>query len=122
MVAKRLESFVSKRDASETAQVTDLMGSILDLDHEEKLQVLSTVDIPQRLELLVEVLQTHLKKLQSKSRLPSRPQAFGKTNVVDLERFRQLSSLGPPNGDEANDVEQLKKNSTKQNLPPKPAK
>jgi ATP-dependent Lon protease len=122
MVAKRLESFVSKRDASETAQVTDLMGSILDLDHEEKLQVLSTVDIPQRLELLVELLQSQLKKLQSKSRLPSRPQAFGKTNVVDLERFRQLSSLGPPNGDEANDVEQLKKKLDEAKLTPEASK
>jgi ATP-dependent Lon protease len=124
VLARRLELYINKKDVTDAAEVADFMSSVLDANHDDKLLVLSSLDVGVRLEKVVEILQKQISKLQN----PGRVVTITTTpaNGFDMEKLKKLQSRlasgnipisglppmggqGGPGQEEANELEELKK-------------
>jgi ATP-dependent Lon protease len=131
MLARRLEQYITRKDLSEAGEVADFMASVLESSHEEKLQILSCLDVPKRLDLIIEILQKQITNIQGNGRVIT-VATNNTVNGIDIDKLRRLSNNlgpanlppigGPPNfqqaGDEQNDVEELKKKLEEAKLTP----
>jgi ATP-dependent Lon protease len=122
MLARRLEQYITRKDLSEAGEVADFMASVLESTQEEKLQILSCLDVPKRLEMVIDILQKQISNIQGNGRVIT-VSTTNTINGIDMDRLKRLSNnLGPANlppigvppnfqqgGDEQSDVEELRK-------------
>nr|POF14984.1 lon protease like 2, peroxisomal [Quercus suber] len=131
ILARRLELFIVRKNLQEAGVLADFMTNIVECSHEDKLRILSALDVKERLERIVEVLQKEITRLQGNSRIMSITTSVPQTAVaIDSETLEKLrkdprfarslkgqmppgfgaASGGANQGDEeANEVEELKK-------------
>ena len=150
--AKRLEMHIARKDVHEAGVLADFMASIVGRTHAEGLRVLSTLAVPERMEMVIELLQKKIEGLQGsfkgakvmQSLLQNSPLAR-QLDIESLNWLRQdprLKSMGngktgggigfPPGlgagggsgqGDEeANEIEELKKRLDEAGLSPEAKK
>ena len=60
ILARRLELFIAKKDIDEAGVLADFMTNVLDASFEEKLRVLSAINLKDRLERVIELLSRQL--------------------------------------------------------------
>lgn len=65
IVAKRLELLIAEKQASDAGSLADFMVSAVETTFTERLQILSAVDVPERLEKVVTVLTRQVNKIKS---------------------------------------------------------
>ena len=71
MLARRLEVFISKKDFQEAGVLADFMTNVVEATFEEKLRILATVDLPERLQLVIELLTRQINGLKGSIKITS---------------------------------------------------
>ncbi|KAF2467702.1 ATP-dependent protease La [Lindgomyces ingoldianus] len=137
IVARRLELYIARKDLSEAGSLADFMANVVDCTHEEKLRVLAAIDVKDRVDRVIEILQRQISSIQGSTRITvtstTIPVAHGSFDIDQLRRIQQEAlkrrsgmtnsgSNGMPAGfpgfpgapgqggeEEANELEELKK-------------
>ena len=146
IMMKRLELYIVRKDIQEAGVLADFMTNILDCTHEDKLRILAALEVPERLERIIEILQKQIGNLQSNSRIMTITTNTPQNSNMDIDtlnklrqdpRFRRMGSgqmppsgMGFPSGfgagggadEEPNEVEELKKKLDEAKLTPEAQK
>jgi ATP-dependent Lon protease len=130
LLARRLELYIARKDISEAGSLADFMANVIDCTHDDKLRILASLSVKERLERVVEVLHRQITTLQGNGRLMaitaatnSEPQQGG----TEVDRLRNILQSGfrssgqgnlppgflggptQPKAEEPNEMEELKK-------------
>ncbi|PSN62283.1 ATP-dependent protease La [Corynespora cassiicola Philippines] len=133
IVARRLELYIARKDLAEAGSLADFMANVIDCTHEEKLRVLAAVDVKDRVDRVIEILQRQISGIQGSTRITV-TQTTVPTGSFDIDQLRRLqqealqrrNKMGtgngmpggfpgfPPGGqqageEEANEIDELKK-------------
>ena len=147
MLARRLELFISRKEVHEAGVLADFMTNVVEASFEEKLRVLSALDISERLERVIELLSRQLQGIKGSVKITSitsttfPPQAFDINGIPQQQRDilmrRSLAGIGagqiPPgfsgrggNGmgdeEEPNELDELKQKLDEAKLTPEAQK
>ncbi|KAK4943100.1 hypothetical protein LTR10_017299 [Elasticomyces elasticus] len=131
LVVRRFELYIAKKDLSQAGQLADFMTDIVEASYEDKLRVLSTLDLHDRLERVLALLNKQIAGINGNIKITSITSTSLPTNIgVDISDLNQsqrealarraLSGLTPPGmpgqrggeddeDNEVNEVEELKK-------------
>ncbi|KAF2690517.1 ATP-dependent protease La [Lentithecium fluviatile CBS 122367] len=133
IVARRLELYIARKDVAEAGSLADFMANVVDCTHEEKLRVLAAVDVKDRVDRVIEILQRQISTIQGSTRMTvtttTVPIPTGSFDIDQLRRLQQEAlrrngKMGPsmpglpggfPGGganvgdDEPNEIDELKK-------------
>jgi len=143
IVARRLELYIARKDVDEAGQLADYMANVIDCTHEERLRVLASLDVKERVDRVIEILQRQISALQRSNRVtvtPTSNMPRNATEWVDWYTNRMTEQLkkkpgtittrgnmppgfpGFPGGQggeqDATELEQLKKRLEDARLPP----
>ncbi|KAF2703646.1 ATP-dependent protease La [Pleomassaria siparia CBS 279.74] len=132
IVARRLELYIARKDLSEAGSLADFMANVIDCTHEEKLRVLAAVDVKERVDRVIEILQRQISTIQGSTRITVTSTTIP-TGSFDIDQLRRLqqealkrrpgnsSGMGTPfpggfpgggqqgGEEEGNELEELKK-------------
>ncbi|RVX70716.1 Lon protease 2, peroxisomal [Exophiala mesophila] len=145
LIARRFELFIAKKDLSQAGQLADFMTDIVEASFEDKLRILSTLDLHDRLERVLALLNKQISGINGNIKITSITSTHLPPNVdiSDLNQSqrealarRAMSGLngmtppgiaGPGRGDkdddnEVNEVEELKRKIAEAGLSPEAAK
>lgn len=134
LIVRRFELFIAKKDLSQAGQLADFMTDIVEASFEEKLRILSTLDLHDRLERVLALLNKQISGINGNIKITSITSTSLPPNIgVDISDLNQsqrealarrgmsgLSGVTPPgmrgpnrgDGDEdneVNEVEELRK-------------
>lgn len=91
IVARRLELFIARKDLSEAGALADFMANVVDCTHEEKLRVLASVDVKERVDKVIEILQRQITNIQGSTRMTVTTTAIPiPTGSFDIDKLRRL--------------------------------
>lgn len=128
IVARRLEMFITRKDLSDAGLLADFMANVVDSTHEETLRVLAAVDVKDRVDRVIEILQRQITSIQGNTRMTvATVQPSG--GALDMDTLRKLQQevlkrrskmggvpAGFPGGgqqqageEEPNEIDELKK-------------
>jgi ATP-dependent Lon protease len=146
ILARRLELFITRKEVQEAGVLADFMTNVVEASFEEKLRVLSALDIKERLERVVELLSRQVKGIRGNVKITSfttttfPPQGLDIRNIPQRQRDALVrgagSSFGPgqlPPGfsgkgggdgaeEEPNEVDELKQKLDEAKLTPEAKK
>ena len=146
ILARRLELFITRKEIQEAGVLADFMTNVVEASFEEKLRVLSALDIRDRLERVVELLSHQVKGIRGNVKITSfttttfPPQSLDIQNIPQRQRDALIrgagSGFGPgklPPGfsgrggddggeDEPNEVDELKQKLDEAKLTPEAKK
>ncbi|KAI0387860.1 Lon protease-like protein 2, peroxisomal [Hypomontagnella monticulosa] len=71
LLARRLEQFITKKNPAEGGSLADFMMNIVDASYEEKLQVLAAIDVTDRMQKVVEILERQVDELKGNLKVTS---------------------------------------------------
>ena len=71
MLARRLEMFITKKDIDEAGRLADFMTNVVDSTFEEKLGVLSALEIPFRVERVIDILTRQINGIKGNIKVTS---------------------------------------------------
>jgi len=71
LVARKFEVFISKTDLGQAGKLADFMADVSDASFEEKLRILASFDVKQRLERVVEILSRQVQHIKSSVKVTS---------------------------------------------------
>lgn len=133
LIVRRFELFIAKRDLSQAGQLADFMTDIVEASFEEKLRILSTLDLHERLERVLALLNKQISGINGNIKITSVTSTALPNLGVDISDLNQsqrealarramsgLSGMTPPGapgqgrGDaeddnEVNEVDELRK-------------
>ncbi|KAF3003668.1 hypothetical protein E8E13_008429 [Curvularia kusanoi] len=89
IVARRLELYISRKDLTDAGSLADFMANIVDCSHEEKLRVLAAVDVRDRMDRVIEILQRQITNIQGTTRIVVTTQQ-GPTGKLDIDQLRRI--------------------------------
>ncbi|KAL2438328.1 Lon protease-like protein 2, peroxisomal [Exophiala dermatitidis] len=143
LIVRRFELFIAKKDLSQAGQLADFMTDIVESSFEEKLRILSTLDLHDRLERVLALLNKQIAGINGNIKITSITSTTLPPNLgVDISDLNQtqrealarramsgLNGMTPPGmpgqgrGDpdeenEVNEVEELKKKVAEAGLSP----
>jgi len=147
LVVRRFELFIAKKDLSQAGQLADFMTDIVEASFEEKLRVLKTLDLHERLQMVLALLNKQIAGINSNIKIThitstTLPSNIG-VDISDLDQRQRealarravtgVNGLLPPGmpganrGDgeedgEVNEVEELKRKIAEAGLPPEAQK
>lgn len=136
VLARRLELYISKKGIKDAGLLADFMTNIVEANLEEKLGVLGALDVKERLEKAIALLQRQVDKIKSNvsittfsSTIPSNID-LDQINKINSQRMRRPGMAGMPPGmgngpddeNEPNELEELKKKLDAAKLTPEAAK
>ena len=91
IVARRLELFISRKDLTDAGALADFMANVIDCTHEEKLRVLAAVDVKERVDKVIEILQRQITNIQGSTRITVTATAVPvPTGSFDIDQLRRL--------------------------------
>ncbi|KAH8792825.1 ATP-dependent protease-like protein la [Hyaloscypha sp. PMI_1271] len=125
ILARRLEQFIARKALQDAGILADFMANIVEASLEEKLQILAAIDIKERLERAIELLQRQVGNIKNNvsittftsTTLPSNID-LDKMNQINNQRMRRpgisgmpgMAGIGPPEDEqEPNEMDELKK-------------
>lgn len=143
LIVRRFELYIAKKDLSQAGQLADFMTDIVEASFEEKLRILSTLDLHERLERVLALLNKQIAGINGNIKITSITSTSHPSNLgVDISDLNQsqrealarralsgLNGMTPPGmpgqsrGDpdednEVNEVDELKKKVTEAGLSP----
>ncbi|TVY71433.1 Peroxisomal Lon protease-like protein [Lachnellula suecica] len=141
VLARRLELYIAKKGIQDAGILSDFMTNIVDASLEEKLQVLAALNVKERLEKAIELLQRQIGNIKSnvsittitRTGIPSNID-MDQMNRNDNRRMRRpgmsgmplpgAGGMGPPSEEdqEPNEMEELKKKLEAAKMTPEAAK
>ncbi|KAJ4301690.1 hypothetical protein N0V90_003783 [Kalmusia sp. IMI 367209] len=89
IVARRIELFIARKDLSEAGALADFMAHVVDYTHEEKLRVLGAIDVKERVDIVIEILQRQISNIQGSTRITVTPVPTGSFDIDQLRRLQQ---------------------------------
>lgn len=142
MLARRIETFIAKKDISEAGSLADFASNLVESSLEEKLQILAALDIRTRLEKAVELLNKQVSSIKGNIKITSMTTTtLPMNNEIDLlnrQRTRTLTrdvpqgfmpgmpgpgQAPPPQDDqEPNEIDELQQKLDAAKLTPEAAK
>jgi ATP-dependent Lon protease len=144
MVVRRVELFIAKKDLSQAGSLADFMTDIVEATFEEKLRILGTLDLGQRLERVLELLNKQISGIKGNVKITAItsttvPSSMGlDLNSLDQRQRdalakRALSGMMPPGigggggsndeeENEVNEVEELRQKLAEAGLSPEAQK
>ncbi|KAL1990808.1 hypothetical protein VTN49DRAFT_5811 [Thermomyces lanuginosus] len=136
-VARRFEVFITRTDIAEAGKLADFMADVVDSTFEEKLRVLASFDIKDRLELVIELLDRQVKNLKGNMKITSITSTeipingtFGigqldprRRSLVGLPTITPAGAAGGGEDDkEANEIDELQQRLNEAQLSPEARK
>ena len=89
IVARRLEMYITRKDLSEAGALADFMANVVESTHEETLRVLAAVDVKERVDRVIEILQRQISSIQGSTRMTvTTTQTQG--GSLDMDTLRRL--------------------------------
>ncbi|OTA63648.1 Lon protease-like protein 2, peroxisomal [Hypoxylon sp. EC38] len=64
ILSRRLEQFIARKAPNEGGSLADFMMNVVDASYEEKLQVLAAVEVADRMQKVIEILERHVDELK----------------------------------------------------------
>ncbi|KAJ9604397.1 hypothetical protein H2200_011231 [Cladophialophora chaetospira] len=147
LVVRRFELFIAKKDLSQAGQLADFMTDIMEASFEEKLRILSTLDLQERLERVLALLNKQIAGINGNIKITSITSTTLPGNMpLDINDLNQqqrealarramsgLNGMTPPgvpgmnrgDGDddnEVNEVDELRKKVNEAGLSPEAQK
>ncbi|OAL37670.1 ATP-dependent protease La [Fonsecaea nubica] len=148
LIVRRFELFIAKKDLTQAGQLADFMTDIVEASFEEKLRILSTLDLHERLERVLALLNKQISGINGNIKVTTITSTTLPPNIgVDISDLNQkqrealarramsgLNGMTPPGmpgvnrgGDddednEVNEVEELKKKVAEAGLSPEAQK
>ncbi|MCJ1472378.1 hypothetical protein MMC13_001025 [Lambiella insularis] len=105
IMARRLELFIARKEVRDAGVLADFMTNVVEASFEEKLRVLSALDIRERLERVLELLSRQVQGIKGSVKITSitsttiPAQGLNITNIPQQQRDalmrRAMSGLGP---------------------------
>ncbi|KAI0394690.1 ATP-dependent protease La [Xylariaceae sp. FL0594] len=105
LLSRRLEQFIARKQPSEGGSLADFMMNVVEASYEDKLQVLAAVDIMQRMQKVIELMERQIDDIKgnikvttvTSTRIPIRidqedMEKMKKTNIRKI----QIPGLGGP--------------------------
>ncbi|KAH8593412.1 ATP-dependent protease-like protein la [Bisporella sp. PMI_857] len=140
VLARRLELYIAKKGLQDAGLLADFMTNIVEASLEEKLQVLAALDVKERLEKAVALLQRQIGNIKNNVSITTFTSSSIPTNL-DLDQMNKINNqrarraamsalppgmpgMGGPQDDEQepNEIEELKKKIDAAGLSPEAAK
>lgn len=131
LVARKFELYISKTDLSQAGKLADFMADVSDASFEEKLRILASFDMKERLSRVVEILTRQAQHIKSSVKVTSISTSSFPSNNIDIGQIdprereflakramQGLSGLAPPGPSggrgsdeekEPNEVDELQK-------------
>ncbi len=144
MVVRRVELFIAKKDLSQAGSLADFMTDMVEGTFEEKLRILGTLDVGQRLERVLDLLNRQISGIKGNVKITAITSTAVPSNMgVDINSLdqrqrdalarRALSGMMPPGTpgasggneeeeNEVNEVEELKQKLNDAGLSPEARK
>jgi ATP-dependent Lon protease len=143
LLARRLELYIARKDISEAGSLADFMANVIDCTHDDKLRILASLSVRERLERVIEVLHRQITTLQGNGRLMAITAATNsesQQNGTEVDRLRNILQSGfrtsgqgnlppgflggsaQPKSEEPNEMEELKKRLDAAQLTPEASK
>lgn len=138
MLARRIEMFIAKKDISEAGSLADFVSNLVEATLEEKLQILSAIDVRLRLERAIELLNKQVAAIKGNIKITSMTTSTVPINseidLLNKQKTRALSRMNPmgfmpasgqnpPQDDqEPNEVDELEQKIEAARLTPEAAK
>ncbi|CZR63231.1 related to endopeptidase La 2 [Phialocephala subalpina] len=137
VLARRLELFITRKSLQDAGVLADFMANIVNSSFEEKLQVLAALDVKERMEKAIELLQRQVGDIKSNVKITSISSTI--PNNIDLDQMNRINNQrtrrtgmalppgmasmgGPEDENEPNDMDELKKKIDSAKMPPEAAK
>ncbi|KAF2121337.1 Lon protease C-terminal proteolytic domain-containing protein [Lophiotrema nucula] len=132
IAARKIELYISRKNLEQAGELADFMVNLADSTHEEKLRVLAAVDVKERVERAIDILQRQISNIQGSTRITVQTTTiqppgldFEQVRRMQQEAIRRrgLGGQGMPPGmggfpggasgqsgeEEANELDELKK-------------
>ena len=131
LIVRRFELFIARKDLSQAGLLADFMTDIVECSHEDKLRILSILDLNQRVQKVLELLSKQITGINGNIKITSissttLPSPAGGDQISGLNRQQRESlarrmamngllppGMAPPSDNEddheVNEVEELKK-------------
>jgi ATP-dependent Lon protease len=122
ILARRLEQFIARKALQDAGILADFMANIVEASLEEKLQILAAIDIKERLERAIELLQRQVGNIKNNVSITTFTSTTLPSNIdldkMNHQRMRRpeisgvsgITGMGPPEDEqEPNEMEELKK-------------
>ncbi|KAJ6133998.1 hypothetical protein N7523_000320 [Penicillium sp. IBT 18751x] len=144
LVARKFELYISKTDLAQAGKLADFMADVSDASFEEKLRILASFDVKERLERVVEILSRQAQHIKSSVKVTSiSTTSFPPNSNLDISNIdprerellarramQGLSGLSPPGpggrgGDEEkepNEIDELQQKLNDAELSPEAQK
>lgn len=141
LVARKFELYISKTELTQAGKLADFMADVSDASFEEKLRILGSLNVKERLERVVEILTRQAQHIKSSVRVTSIGSTSFPSSAMDIShidpRDRELlakraisglSGMTPPGGrgndeeKEPNEVDELQQKLNDAQLSPEAQK
>ncbi|CAG8058001.1 unnamed protein product [Penicillium nalgiovense] len=141
LVARKFELYISKTELTQAGKLADFMADVSDASFEEKLRILGSLDVKERLERVVEILTRQAQHIKSSVRVTTVGSTSFPSSGMDISqidpRERELlakraisglSGMTPPSGrgneeeKEPNEVDELQQKLNDAKLSPEARK
>lgn len=143
LLARRLELYIARKDIAEAGSLADFMANVIDCTHDDKLRILASLSVQERLERVIEVLHRQITTLQGNGRLMAITAATSSESQqggTEVDRLRNILQSGfrssgqgnlppgflggpsQPKSEEPNEMEELKKRLDAAQLTPEASK
>ncbi|KAI0171823.1 Lon protease-like protein 2, peroxisomal [Hypoxylon sp. FL1284] len=98
MLARRLEQFILKKTPNEGGSLADFMMSVIDPSYEEKLQVLAAIDVVERMQKVIELLERQVDTLKGNIKVTTVTSTAVPVQIdpKDVENIRNRRNMPVP--------------------------
>lgn len=88
LIARRFELFIAKKELSQAGTLADFMADVVEATFEEKLRVLASVDLKERLERVIELLSRQIQGIKNNVKVTSfSTSSFPSNSGVDISQL-----------------------------------
>lgn len=87
LIARRFELFIAKRDISQAGALADVIADLIDAGFEEKLRVLASVELKDRLERVIEMLTKEVQGMRNNIKVTTFTTTIPSNMGVDIKQL-----------------------------------
>ncbi|KAJ5492298.1 ATPase AAA-type core [Penicillium expansum] len=122
LVARKFELYISKTELTQAGKLADFMADVSDASFEEKLRILGSLDVKERLERVVEILTRQAQHIKSSVRVTSVGSTSFPSSGMDISQIDPRERRGNDEEKEPNEVDELQQKLNDAKLSPEARK